>query len=87
MDTDKLRREIAIGRIPPVIVDAEHLRVDAAAIHALEPRLRGFRHILIGWEAAFQRRSGQQFGGFGHHHVAVDVDHLDRPAIDANLLA
>ncbi len=85
MHTHDTGREIMIGRVPPIVIDAQDLHVDTATVHALEA-LRP-AHDLVSWIAPLQRLPGQQFTAFGHHHVPMQIDHPDGFAVHENPLA
>jgi hypothetical protein len=84
MHAHDLGREVALGRIPPILVDGDHLHVDAARIHAVEAILpHDLRHGVVALDVGPR----QQFARFGNDEMAVDVDHFDVLAGDLDLLA
>ena len=73
--------EIAVGRVPPIAVDAERLQVDALLVHRLQTRRS---ENAVAPTAAARVRQLRAFDDVSHVNdaVTVHVDHFDALASD-----
>ena len=82
---DDAAREVAVGGVPPVAVDAQRLHVHALAVH--RGSRAGPQDVRRATAAAAfaKRRALHDLGDLGNHAVRVHVDDLDAPAADRHL--
>ena len=80
-----LAREVAIGRIPPEVVNGQRLHVHALLIHDLQA-LRA-EEVVAAAAAHFLERRALDDVQNGYHAVRVPVDNLDAPPADRDLAA
>src|SRR5258706_15427992 len=84
MHSDDARREVAVRVIPPILIDAQRLKVYPALIHG--GHAFGSQN-LVGRELALDVGSLEDVRDFGHDAMGVDVDDLHALAANHNDLA
>src|ERR1700738_1450707 len=84
MHPDDARREVAVRVIPPILIDAERLKVDPALIHG--GHALGSQN-LVGRELPLDIGALEDVRDFGHDAMRMDVDDLHALAANHHDLA